>query len=35
MPEKELEADDLIALIKAIDIVVGDKTKRMGNEAKK
>ncbi|WP_444921296.1 hypothetical protein ACJJID_02190 [Microbulbifer sp. CnH-101-G] len=33
-PEKELEVDDLIALIKAIDIVVGDKTKRMGNEAK-
>jgi len=33
-PEKELKVDDLIALIKAIDIVVGDKTKRMGNEAK-
>ena len=33
-PAKELEVGDLIALIKAIDIVVGDKTKRMAGEAK-
>lgn len=34
-PGKELQVDELIALIKAIDIVVGDKTKRMSGEAKK
>lgn len=33
-PARELEVGDLIALVKAIDIVVGDKTKRMANEAK-
>lgn len=33
-PAKELEVGDLIAIIKSIDIVVGDKAKRMGNEAK-
>jgi hypothetical protein len=33
-PAKELEVGDLIAILKAIDIVVGDKTKRMSNEAK-
>lgn len=34
-PAKELGVGDLLALIKAIDIVVGDKTKRMSSEAKK
>jgi hypothetical protein len=33
-PSKELEVGDLIAIMTAIDIVVGDKTKRMGSEAK-
>ena len=33
-PAKELEVGDLIAIIKSIDIVVGDKAKRMGNQAK-
>lgn len=33
-PEKELEVGDLLALLKAIDIVVSDKTKRMSMEAK-
>lgn len=33
-PARELVAGDLFALIKALDIVVGDKTKRLSNEAK-
>jgi len=33
-PSRELEVGDLIALVRAIDIVVGDKTKRMSHEAK-
>jgi hypothetical protein len=33
-PAKELEVGDLIAIMKSIDIVVGDKAKRMGREAK-
>jgi len=33
-PARELETGDLFALIKAIDIVVGDKTKRFNSEAK-
>jgi hypothetical protein len=34
-PAKELTVGDLIAIIKAIDIVVSDKTKRMSGTAKK
>ncbi|MFT5721858.1 MAG: hypothetical protein ACI9W6_002176 [Motiliproteus sp.] len=33
-PAKELVVGDLLAIMKAIDIVVGDKTKRMSHEAK-
>lgn len=33
-PAKELEVGDLLALLKAIDIVVGDKTKRVTSEVK-
>jgi len=33
-PAKEIEVGDLIAIMKAIDIVVGDKTRRMGSQAK-
>jgi len=33
-PARQLETGDLFALIKAIDIVVGDKTKRFNSEAK-
>lgn len=34
-PAKELEVGDLFALLKAIDIVVGDKTKRVTSEVKR
>ncbi len=34
-PEKELEVKDVFAILKSIEIVVEDKTKRMANEAKK
>ncbi|MBU2874162.1 hypothetical protein [Marinobacter salexigens] len=33
-PARQLETGDLFALLKAIDIVVGDKTKRFNSEAK-
>lgn len=34
-PAKELEVGDLLALLKAIDIVVGDKAKRVTSEVKR
>lgn len=33
-PERELEVDDLVALVNAINIIVGEKTRRMAIEAK-
>lgn len=34
-PEKELDVGDMVAILEALDIVVGDKAKRMGMEAKR